>query len=119
MIELGRRERTQPPPPHIVFAALAAPDERTGRAWLALLDDEVAPQVVQAEEPHLLVWSSLWPRRPDARVRFDIDSDSGAGTSLRWTLYVEEPPPDASLTGHLRKRLNQLINADLRYSFGQ
>jgi hypothetical protein len=34
-------------------------------------------------------------------------------------LLVAEPLPDASLAGHLRKRLNQLVNAELRYSFGQ
>jgi hypothetical protein len=27
--------------------------------------------------------------------------------------------PGDALTGHLRKRLNQLINANLRYTFGQ
>jgi hypothetical protein len=27
--------------------------------------------------------------------------------------------PDDSELGHLRKRLNQLINADLRYSYGR
>ena len=27
--------------------------------------------------------------------------------------------PDASAVGHLRKRLNELINANLRYTFGQ
>jgi hypothetical protein len=27
--------------------------------------------------------------------------------------------PDAALVGHMRKRLNQLINANLRFTFGQ
>lgn len=34
-------------------------------------------------------------------------------------ISVEEPVPDDALVGHLRKRLNQLINAELGYSFGQ
>jgi hypothetical protein len=34
-------------------------------------------------------------------------------------LLVDEPVPDASLLGHLRRRINELINADLRYTFGQ
>jgi hypothetical protein len=38
---------------------------------------------------------------------------------LRWRLEVEEPLPDDGLIGHMRKRLNELINANLRYSLGQ
>jgi hypothetical protein len=33
-------------------------------------------------------------------------------------LTVAEPVPDAALTGHLRRRVNELINGNLRYSFG-
>jgi len=32
---------------------------------------------------------------------------------------VDQPIPDDALIGHLRKRVNQLINANLRYTFGQ
>jgi hypothetical protein len=46
-------------------------------------------------------------------------SDSGGGTDLCWTVLVQEPLPDDALIGRIRKRMNQLINADLRYSFGQ
>ena len=46
-------------------------------------------------------------------------ADKSGGTDLTWTMFVAEPEPDASLLGHLRKRVNRLINADLRYSFGQ
>ncbi|WP_243706366.1 hypothetical protein [Micromonospora sp. KC721] len=52
-------------------------------------------------------------------MRFELSSGGGAGTLLHWKLLVAEPLPDSSLLGHLRKRLNQLINADLPYSFGQ
>ena len=65
-----------------------------------------------------MVWSSIWLKRPDAVIRFDLPV-GGGGTDLRWTLLTEEPIPDDRLLGHLRKRMNQLINADLRYSFGQ
>ena len=92
----------------------------TARPWLELLDDEQRPRLVEASEPGLVVWSSLWIKRPDAIVLFDLPSDSsGDGTDLRWTLLVDEPMPDASLVGHMRKRLNQLINANLRFTFGQ
>ena len=103
----------------MVFEALAGLDPDPARPWLLLLADERAPQLIEQQKPNLVVWSSLWERRPDAQVRFDLTSDGSAGTRLRWTLFVAEPLPDASLLGHLRKRLNELINANLRYTFGQ
>ncbi|MDW3847542.1 hypothetical protein NMK34_13145 [Micromonospora sp. BRA006-A] len=119
MIEAGSRARTQPPPPAVVFEALTEPDRDPARPWLRLLDDEQPPRILHAEHPRVVVWSSLWTGRPDAQVRFDLVPDGGGGTRLRWTLLVAEPLPDPSLLGHLRKRLNQLINANLRYTFGQ
>jgi hypothetical protein len=120
MIEIGSRRRHQPAPPHILFEALTQPDRDPSRPWLHLLDDEERPRIIEAAAPSLVVWSSLWLKRPDANVRFDLPPDSiRQGTDLRWTLSVEPPVPDAALTGHLRKRVNQLINANLRYTFGQ
>ncbi|WBB65203.1 hypothetical protein [Micromonospora sp. WMMD812] len=119
MREAGTRKRNQPAPPHVVFAALTEPDGDPARPWLLLLDDEQPPRTLRAQEPHLVVWSSIWPKRPDAEVRFDLPSDGATGTDLRWTLFLEEPLPEPSLLGHLRKRINQLINANLRYTFGQ
>jgi hypothetical protein len=118
VIEIGRRKRNQPAPPQIVFAALSNPDEDPSRPWLELLDDEQRPRVIQAEPPSVLVWSSLWVKRPDATLRFDLPLGQG-GTDLCWTLYVDEPVPDDALVGHMRKRVNQLINANLRFRFGQ
>jgi hypothetical protein len=118
MMEVGTRRRTQAPPPHVVFEALTNPDRDATRPWLRLLRDEQRPDIVHADFP-TIVWSSLWPRRPDATIRFDVDTDGGCGTRLRWTLLVAEPIPDQSLLGHLRKRLKELINADLRASFDQ
>ena len=120
VIEVGSRKRNQPAPPHVVFEALTQPDRDPGRAWLHLLDDERRPEIVQAQAPSLLIWSSLWTKRPDAIIRIELPSGGpGDGTDLRWTLLVEEPRPDDALVGHMRKRLNQLINANLRYTFGQ
>lgn len=120
MIVIGSRKRNQPAPPHILFEALTQPDRDPARPWLLLLDDEVAPEVLQAEPPSLVVWSSLWVKRPDAILRFDLPPDpERSGTGLRWTLSVEAPVPDGALIGHLRKRIGQLINANLRFTFGQ
>ena len=57
--------------------------------------------------------------RPQLRIRFHLEPDGGAGTSLRWVLEGDPPAPDPSALGHLRRRLNELINANLRYTFGQ
>lgn len=103
----------------MIFEALTEPDRDPARPWLLLLDDEQRPQTLHAERPDFVVWSSIWSRRPDAVVRFDLPSDGGGGTDLRWTLLVAEPLPESSLLGHMCKRLNQLINANLRYTFGQ
>jgi hypothetical protein len=120
MLEAGSRKRGQPAPPRVVFEALTEPDRDRGRPWLNLRDGEQRPRVVEAQEPALVVWSSLWTERPDALVRFELPPDrTGQGTDLRWTLFLDDPMPDPGLLGHLRKRVNQLINADLRYSFGQ
>jgi hypothetical protein len=119
VVEAGSRERSQPAPPHVIFEALTVPDRDPARPWLLLLADERPPRLIDAERPNLVVWSSLWEKRPDAQVRFDLAPDGAAGTRLRWTLLVVEPLPDPSLLGHLRKRLNELINANLRRTFGQ
>lgn len=99
---------------------LTTPAPRACDAAGELGHDETEPVVLEVNEPHLVVWSSLWPVRPDARIRFDLPYDAGQqGTDLLWTLEVDEPEPEAPLLGHMRKRLNVLINAELRYSFGQ
>src|SRR4051812_40634989 len=117
MLDAGRRTRSPPPPPTIVFDALTEPDPGPAHRGVRLLDEEQPPRILTGDRPHLVVWSSLWPKRPDAQVRFDIASDGRAGTQLRWTLLMAEPMPDPSQLGHLRKRLNELINRDLRLSF--
>ena len=119
MHEIGSRRRNQPAPPHVVFEALIEPNRATVRPWLMLLDDEHSPQVGDVRAPAVVHWTSLWPRRPDALIRFDLLPDGHYGTDLRWTLYVDDPVPDASTIGHFRKRMNLLINEKLRMTFGQ
>ena len=116
--EIGRRERRLPAPPHVVRRSLAEPHQPGARPWLRLLHDEVEPHVLRAEPPGLVVWSSLWPDRPDAVLTLDV-RPAGTETSLRWTLTTTADPPDESLTGHLRHRVNELLWADLRLSYGQ
>ncbi|SDJ09410.1 hypothetical protein SAMN05444157_1703 [Frankineae bacterium MT45] len=108
--------RSQPAPPHIVSDCLTNPYRDPSRPWLLLLDDERPPEITVIGTK--VVWSSLWLRRPDARIEFE-PLIGKSGTDLRWTLYVDPPMPEEPLVGHMRSRLNELINANLRYSFGQ
>jgi hypothetical protein len=119
MLSAGYRKRSQPPPPRVVFEALTEPDHDPARPWLFLLADEQPPEILEAVEPSLVVWSSLWTTRPDARVRFDLAPDDAGGTMLAWTLQLADPMPDDSKLGHLRRRLNILINASLRATWDQ
>ncbi|MBN3455139.1 hypothetical protein [Mycolicibacterium mageritense] len=120
MVEIGTRKRNLPAPPRVVFEDLVSPRTDGIRSWLHLLGDEVAPEVLESREPGYVVWSSLWAKRPDARITFALpQGGTGGGTDLRWTLTVDEPAPDESLTGHMRKRINTLIHANLRYTYGQ
>ena len=114
----GRRRKTQPAPPHVLLATLSSPNGDPARPWLQLLGDEQWPQITP-DPPHRVVWRSLWLRQPDAVVEFLLTSDGGSGGAIEWVLWLEEPLPDASRLGHLCARLNRLINAELRYTFGQ
>jgi hypothetical protein len=102
----------------VVWWSLTQPRDPTARYWLELLDDEVDPQIVDSVEPTLVVWSSLWPDRPDETIRFTIQPNS-QGCQLRWTLLTTGPEPTESKLGHMRSRLNVLINERLRLSYGQ
>ena len=118
MIEIGSRRRPLPAPPHAVWQSLTEPRRPGSRPWLVLLDDEVEPGIVEAVEPTRVVWASIWPSRPRDRIEFDLEPD-GDGTGLRWTVRTPDEAPDASKTGHIRYRMNVLINQELRYSYGQ
>jgi hypothetical protein len=103
MREVGSRKRSQPAPPLVIFDDLGDPYRQPARPWLDLRADEMAPTVLDSDRSHYVVWSSLWVKRPDASVRFDLTGERG-GTDLRWTLYVEDPLPDVSVVKHMCQR---------------
>ncbi|AJR18441.1 hypothetical protein GUY44_06025 [Pimelobacter simplex] len=59
--------------------------------------------MLSSVEGRQVLWSSLWPARPDDRIELTVIPD----------------PPGPATVGHLRRRLNELLYADLRYSYGQ
>jgi hypothetical protein len=118
MLEIGQQTRTQAPPPHIVYDALLRPSRDEPRNWLSLVDDEIAPRILESEKPSLVVWSSLWPDRSEDVVRFEIEPDN-SGSRLTWRLLSPDDQPEAGRLGWMRYRLNFLINGQLRFSFGQ
>lgn len=118
MEAVASKEKNQPAPPHVVFDDLVSPNRQPSRPWLHLVDDEIAPTVVESDRLTRVVWSSLWTKRPDARVVFDL-SGGRSGTDLRWTLLTEQPYPEDRQLRHLCQRIGNLINANLRYTYGQ
>lgn len=119
MFEIGSRARTLPAPPAVVWESLVRPRRPGARPWLNLRADEIDPRVLRAVEPNAVVWSSLWPSRPNDEVHFELSANDLGETRLRFTLLTPDAAPDESTTGHLRRRLNELLFADLRYSYGQ
>ena len=118
VIEYGNRARNLPAPPTVVWRDLVEPRSEGVRPWLRLLPDESPPRVIESETPTLVVWSSLWTSRPDDQIVLELSPEDG-GTSLRFKLLGHGDPPDESKTGHIRRRINQLLFADLRYTYGQ
>lgn len=118
MREIGSRARKLPAPPAVVWESLTDPRRPGARPWLNLLPDEIDPRVLETERPTRVVWSSLWPSRPRDRVHLELTAVHGE-TLLRFTLLTPDDLPDQSKTGHLRRRLNELLFADLRFSYGQ
>lgn len=118
MIEFASRAKKLPAPQRVVFESLVDPHQPRARPWLNLLHDEVEPQVLEAVPPHRVVWSSLWPRRPDDQVLLELATVDGE-TSVKFTLMTPHEAPDDRTMRHLRYRMNVLLYADLRYSYGQ
>lgn len=71
--------------------------------------------------PPPIVWDSLTsPEKSGARPWLDLElAADGTETLLRFTLLTPDERPDDSKTGHIRRRINQLLFADLRFSYGQ
>jgi hypothetical protein len=114
LIEVARQRKAQAPPPHVVFEALTQPHRAQGRGWLRLAPGEIEPAVLEAAESQRVVWSTLWPEHPSARIEFELRPDR-AGTHLSWVLQVvDDAVPDDAAVAVLRHRLNELINRDLR-----
>jgi hypothetical protein len=114
--ELASKERTQAPPAWVVWEALADPVHSGDRPWLDLDDNEVAPKILQASRPTLVVWSSLWPDRPGDQIRFELRPKDG-GCAVRWRLLTPDPAPPEEVVRRRRHRLNFLINGKLRATF--
>ncbi|MBT0568168.1 hypothetical protein [Williamsia sp. CHRR-6] len=115
---IATRQRKQPAPAWVVFDDLSNPNRTSGREWLHLLDDEIAPRILQFHRPDTVTWSSIWIKRPDARSVFEL-SDAGGETALRWSLLVIPPTPEEQLFRNMCQRIGELINANLRYTYGQ
>jgi hypothetical protein len=118
VIEIGSRAKRLPAPPGVVFDSLVDPHEPGTRPWLKLHADEVEPRLLESERPNSVVWSSLWPSRPNDQVRFEL-TPARNETLLKFILLTPDDPPDDKIAGRLRYRMNVLLFADLRYSYGQ
>ncbi|GAA1160729.1 hypothetical protein [Nocardioides aquiterrae] len=116
MVEYGARAKRLPAPPHVVWDDLVARKRVGVRAWLALRSDEVVPEVLEAARPRRVVWSSLWPARPDDWVELTLTA-RGTETLLGFRLLTPGDPPDDDLTRRIRYRVNRLLYDDLRRSY--
>src|SRR3954451_5389198 len=112
MREVATTEKTQPPPPHIVWQTFVDPATTGPRVWLRIGPDERRPKVLESRPTDLVLWSSLWGDRPRDQIRFDISTDGLGGSRLRWTLLTYRSEPDAEQLAQMRHRLNHLINAE-------
>ncbi|OBB21952.1 hypothetical protein A5792_07925 [Mycolicibacterium peregrinum] len=119
MAVIRSRRSRQPAPPWAVFEDLGNPHRQSARPWLNLSDDEMAPEVIESDRPGRVVWSSLWRPWPNVRVEFDIAADGRGGTDLRWTLSADGAPPDATEARAIGSRVDHLVNANLRHTYGQ
>ena len=81
-------------------------------SWMYLHPGEIVPDVLQAERPNRVVWSSFWPAAPEDTVELLLDESRG-DTSLRWVWRSPTPPDDAGV-GISRQRLNTKLGGDVR-----
>jgi hypothetical protein len=117
MIPVASKRRGQPAPPFIIAPMLAEPNKYPTHPWMTLLAGEEWPTVLRARKPEYVLWSSLWPDFTGVEVQFELAATAGGGTDLRWTLLAPGPLAVEAVAG-VRHRINYLINAELRLSFG-
>lgn len=119
MAVIRSRRSKLPAPPRAVFEDLCDPQRQPVRPWLHLLEGEAAPQIVDRDIPDRVVWSSLWRSRPDVRIQFDLAADGHGGTNLHWVMTADEPLPDLAVARAMGSRVDRLVNANLRHTYGQ
>jgi hypothetical protein len=117
MVEYAAREGN-PAAPRAGVGGDPAERRRTGvRAWVRLYPGEVAPCLVSGDRPITLVWSSLWPDRPDDLVEFTL-RPHGMGTRVEVVMTgAEEPQPEQA--SYFRRRLGELVYGELRLAYDQ
>lgn len=118
--EAGSRRPNQPALLTSSSGLSPTPDPGPQRPWLLLLDDQVAPRNAGEGRAGFSRVVIDMIKRPNAVIRLGLPRDDGGyGTDLRWSLQLVEPFPEDALLGPVCKRLNELINANLRYTVGQ
>jgi len=80
--------------------------------WMRLHPGEVLPEVLEAEPPSRVVWSSFWPAAPDDTIEVLLE-EKFTGTTLRW-IWRSPTPPDARGVGITRQRVNKKLGGDVR-----
>lgn len=117
LVELVSRGKQQDPPPWVVWEALSDPSQSTrGWLWFDVQPDEQTPEVLSLDKPRAVVWSSIWPDRPDLQVSFEIEA-SGPGSFVTWRLLGAVGTWEPDDVKRCRYRLNQLVNGNLREYF--
>jgi hypothetical protein len=117
LVELARKRRAQDAPPWVVWEDLSDPFHKPLGGWFDLQSNEIAPVVVEGEKPGSLTWSSIWPDKPELRIRFEI-GPHGEGSMVTLVLLGPEDGRDPDDEERRRYRLSQLINGRLRAKYG-
>lgn len=117
LVVLAQKRKGQAPPPSVVWEALGDPlAPSRGYVWFDQRPGEVAPEVLAHEQPHRLLWSSIWADQPDLRIELLVEAD-GSGSVVTWSLLGRAGQLDADDLKRRRYRLNQLVNGRLRDFF--
>jgi hypothetical protein len=118
LIALAQRRKTQPPPPWIIWELLSDPFQSEDRPWFDRRDGEQPPMILSATKPQAITRSSIWSDHAELIIEFQIEP-CGPGAAVTWTLLGPEGCLDDLEIRQRRRRLNQLINGQLRDTFDQ